>query len=72
MEQLQQIFMAALRQVKQPSESSELIGNVKSEICKNKEGNKVKARASKLEYKEVHEVYVLSSRPLVLFMLTAS
>lgn len=72
MEQLQQIFMAALRQAKQPSESSEPIGDVKSEKCKDKGGNEVKARASKLEYKEVHEVYVPSSRTLILLMLTAS
>ncbi|OJD25638.1 hypothetical protein ACJ73_02991 [Blastomyces percursus] len=38
MEQLQQIFMAALHQVKQPSESSEPIADVKSEIRKNKGG----------------------------------
>ncbi|KAG5296554.1 hypothetical protein I7I48_05405 [Histoplasma ohiense] len=43
MKQLQQIFMAALHQAKQPSESSEPTGDVKSEKCKNKEGNKMKA-----------------------------
>ncbi|PGH17055.1 hypothetical protein AJ79_01439 [Helicocarpus griseus UAMH5409] len=57
MEQLQQIFMAALRQVKQPSESSEPIADVKSEIRKNKGGNEVKTQASELKYKEVHEVW---------------
>ncbi|ODH45036.1 hypothetical protein ACO22_00428 [Paracoccidioides brasiliensis] len=51
MEQLQQLFMDILRQAKQPSESSEPIGDVKSEKCKDKGGNEVKARASKLEYK---------------------
>ncbi|EDN03897.1 predicted protein [Histoplasma mississippiense (nom. inval.)] len=57
MEQLQQLFMEVLRQAKQSSDSSEPIEDTRLEKSKNKEGNEVKARASKLEYKEVHEVW---------------
>ncbi|KAL2370698.1 hypothetical protein RJ035_006172 [Blastomyces gilchristii] len=51
MEQLRELFMDVLRQAKQSSDSTKLEAN------KNKEGNEGKARASKLEYKEVHEVW---------------
>ncbi|EDN03641.1 predicted protein [Histoplasma mississippiense (nom. inval.)] len=57
MEQLRELFMDVLRQAKQSSDSSKPIEDTKPETNKNKEGNEGKARASKLEYKEVHEMW---------------
>ncbi|KAL2376051.1 hypothetical protein RJZ90_007765 [Blastomyces dermatitidis] len=57
MEQLQELFMDVLHQAKQSSDSSMPIEDTKPEKNKNKEGNEGKSRASKLKYKEVHEVW---------------
>ncbi|EQL37415.1 hypothetical protein BDFG_01028 [Blastomyces dermatitidis ATCC 26199] len=72
MEQLRELFMDVLRQAKQSSDSSKPIEDTKPEINKNKEGNKEKAQASTLEYKEIHEVYIPSFSVFIPFMLTGS
>lgn len=72
MRHLQQLLIDIFHEVKKSPDSPEPTEATKPEQSKYMEGNEVKARASKLEFKEVHEVYVPISNPYILPMLTTS
>ncbi|KKZ63847.1 hypothetical protein EMCG_01854, partial [[Emmonsia] crescens] len=57
MRHLQQLLIDIFHEVKKSPDSPEPTEATKPEQSKYKEGNEVKARASKLEFKEVHEVW---------------